>query len=484
VLNYELEIYSTRQGTECVVILNQTYNLNEEVRKVRKINEKILKNIDQKQFISNKTIYDSSLNKLIKNYNIKSTMKVNQIQKKNLSFNRINDLSSKSKSIYERNLKKSSKISFSNSFSTNFHSKNEKFQLFSSCNIGKYLIIYDDFANPSSASEVRNDDDYSMNLRKNLIEEVNFDDDSNKSSKDDENESQNESEIENDNDSTQKNTKENRRISKISKISKLNLKNEDDEEEVEDENKTIRISQVEYNIDLKDNLKVYFNISNDNDYDENDELYENIQKEYVDNININNINNNEISTCIDRNISNINIINDSLMNLTNSINYDFKINQQKKVTFPFKKPKLSSYIKPTKPVIISIDDNFYCRQTIKSLFNSIKTENNLDFELVSLSDGLDLVSFIVKSIVEEIDVRLIISDENMVFCNGSNSLLIVNMIYSLLNKSSKPPRSVILTALEGGDLFVDLKKKTKAMGVYRKPMSRVTLKEVILKSGI
>ncbi len=134
--------------------------------------------------------------------------------------------------------------------------------------------------------------------------------------------------------------------------------------------------------------------------------------------------------------------------------------------------------------IIGVDDDFSCRKAMENLFNKIINDNNLDYNILILNDGLDLIEFIIRSIKENLSIRLIITDENMEFINGCNSLCLINNLYTFINKDFNLPSTFILTALEGNDIRQELKKKSNCIQVITKPINKLYMLECFYKAKI
>lgn len=141
-----------------------------------------------------------------------------------------------------------------------------------------------------------------------------------------------------------------------------------------------------------------------------------------------------------------------------------------------------------KEVILCVDDDYNCINSLKNLCQKVIKELNLNIEIVGISDGLETISFIIKSIKDNIIIRLIITDENMEYMNGSNSLYIIREIYSLVNKRSnihiELPEFVILTALEGNHMSNELINKSKSMMILKKPINKSILFECFEKAKL
>lgn len=134
--------------------------------------------------------------------------------------------------------------------------------------------------------------------------------------------------------------------------------------------------------------------------------------------------------------------------------------------------------------IVGVDDDFSCRKSMENLFKKIIKENDLDLNVIILNDGIELIEFIIRSIKENLCIKLIVTDENMEYVNGSNSLCLLNSLYSFVNKDIDLPSTFILTAMEGNDISQELKKKSNCIQVITKPINRSYMLECFYKAKI
>lgn len=125
-----------------------------------------------------------------------------------------------------------------------------------------------------------------------------------------------------------------------------------------------------------------------------------------------------------------------------------------------------------KPKIIIIDDSYSIRRAINNLLKSMDCLNNYD--IVEGEDGVDLLKFVISDQLSgNNDIKLAITDENMEFLNGSDSIKIIRSLENS-NKLTKKLTIISLTA------FSD--ETTKA-SILKSGASKVLLKP-ITKSDI
>lgn len=137
-----------------------------------------------------------------------------------------------------------------------------------------------------------------------------------------------------------------------------------------------------------------------------------------------------------------------------------------------------------KPKILIVDDVSYCRISIKNVLKKILKEKNLDYEIIEEDDGIGTINRIFKDrTTNNNQIKLVISDENMNFINGSQSF---NVLSTLENKGcfNYKIKKVILTAIEDAEALCNLKAKGNADGVYKKPANKYILEEILTKNLI
>lgn len=130
--------------------------------------------------------------------------------------------------------------------------------------------------------------------------------------------------------------------------------------------------------------------------------------------------------------------------------------------------------------ILVVDDDYLCRNNIKKLLHSILKELKMNFGIVKCADGLDTLNIVIGDQSKNGGkLRLIISDENMNYLNGSDSFYILNRLFTM-NKLSRIPM-VILTALEDSEALNKIKKSSNVSEILKKPANKITLRSLIIK---
>jgi len=86
-------------------------------------------------------------------------------------------------------------------------------------------------------------------------------------------------------------------------------------------------------------------------------------------------------------------------------------------------------------IILIADDHVYIRDSLKNIINKILTNKNLnkDFVVKEVSDGIEIINFVLKDQFTNNLIKCLITDENMEFINGSEALKILKNL-QLKNK--------------------------------------------------
>lgn len=120
------------------------------------------------------------------------------------------------------------------------------------------------------------------------------------------------------------------------------------------------------------------------------------------------------------------------------------------------------------------DDNHIINDSNKRIVNGICKEKQLDLEIICCSDGMDILKFILDEKIFG-DVKLIITDENMEFLNGSEAVKIVRTIEE--RKKNKRKFIISLTCHEDISM-INYIKECGADMVVSKPLNKNKIKDV------
>lgn len=78
--------------------------------------------------------------------------------------------------------------------------------------------------------------------------------------------------------------------------------------------------------------------------------------------------------------------------------------------------------KAMKPIILLADDNEIINKSHKKILLDIFSQVNLDYDVVEIFDGYDVIKFALNLDKDYDKLKLIITDENMSYLNGSKAI--------------------------------------------------------------
>lgn len=132
--------------------------------------------------------------------------------------------------------------------------------------------------------------------------------------------------------------------------------------------------------------------------------------------------------------------------------------------------------------IVIVDDQFYCRKILKNLVQQALRVLNIEkkFDIIKSSDGIDTLNLVIRDQKEGNKIKLIISDENMDFINGSQSFNVINNLI-VHNKVTVKIPMVILTALGEEDAHRKILNVSNADMIIKKPASKFQIVELLQK---
>ena len=165
--------------------------------------------------------------------------------------------------------------------------------------------------------------------------------------------------------------------------------------------------------------------------------------------------------------SNVNILENTIPTYT-KINLGIK----EQVSGSFK--ECDSIIR--KATILIVDDDSYCRKTLKSVIKKTLTSLGLnEVHVLKASDGVDTINILIADQMQDNKIKLIISDENMNYLNGSDSFYILSKMFKT-DKLKKIPLW-IHTALEDDNQLKGLQVKSGCDLILKKQVTKSTLSE-------
>ena len=81
-----------------------------------------------------------------------------------------------------------------------------------------------------------------------------------------------------------------------------------------------------------------------------------------------------------------------------------------------------------------MDDNQFINDSLKNLIQKVVTENNKDFQIIQLPDGIDMIKCIIDDQAHGNMIKCIFTDENMEYINGSEAIKILRN-FEIKNKT-------------------------------------------------
>jgi len=134
-----------------------------------------------------------------------------------------------------------------------------------------------------------------------------------------------------------------------------------------------------------------------------------------------------------------------------------------------------------KNIIVLADDNHLINNCNQKILSDILNEfQRNDFEIICVNDGIDVLKIFLNNENTEI-FKLLITDENMDFMNGSDSIKVIRKIED--SKNIKKLNIISLTCHE--DLNIrDMIIKAGADFILTKPLSKPSIKSLIEKNNL
>jgi CheY-like chemotaxis protein len=83
--------------------------------------------------------------------------------------------------------------------------------------------------------------------------------------------------------------------------------------------------------------------------------------------------------------------------------------------------------------ILIVDDNKFLNDAVKNILEKVLKESNQNFELIQLSDGVDIIKSVIEDQRNGNLISCVLTDENMEYVNGSQAFVFLKD----LEKSSK-----------------------------------------------
>lgn len=137
------------------------------------------------------------------------------------------------------------------------------------------------------------------------------------------------------------------------------------------------------------------------------------------------------------------------------------------------KPIKKFYDMKNKDIILIVDDNKFLRKSLKNNIKSIFTNTCVD--VIGCNDGIESLYLIMLDQMTKNSIRLIISDENMVYMNGTD----LNMILSSFYTEGKMPfiPFALCSAARDDDEFMI---RNRINYIIKKPPTKNELKSIFM----
>ena len=130
--------------------------------------------------------------------------------------------------------------------------------------------------------------------------------------------------------------------------------------------------------------------------------------------------------------------------------------------------------------IIVIDDNQLVRENTARMINSIIFNFKMnDYKILQGSDGVDLLNFVIKA--RSNNIKCIFTDENMIYLNGSDAVMIIRKLEQL--DKVKSHHIISITAFDD----IDTKNKIIKSGINQiisKPCTKTSIIDVFKKLSL
>jgi len=188
---------------------------------------------------------------------------------------------------------------------------------------------------------------------------------------------------------------------------------------------------------------------------------------------------------------NYNFKNNDFINKKNFLSKNFEFNSNETIL----KPSLISKIIHDKndykyllvynriPKILLIDDQKFVRSSLGNILNLILKEKKLKWDIIEGADGIDLLNYVIEDNKNNKMIKLIFTDENMEYINGTKAIEIIRY----LEKGNKilKNNNILISTSEQDDK--ELKTFYKSIGVnfiFSKPCDKDSLLNIPEKMSI
>ena len=166
-----------------------------------------------------------------------------------------------------------------------------------------------------------------------------------------------------------------------------------------------------------------------------------------------------------------NLIKDSLLEDENQERERETAREKEKLTYCVMEKPTNDLVKKK---ILIVDDNRFINDSTNILLSRIINELKLNYEIVQLSDGVDIIKHVIDDQRNGHLIKCIITDENMEYINGSEA---VKILRDLENRSVIM-RVNVISLSSNNDFYTKEKMKKVGMDLtLEKPVSKSKLLE-------
>jgi CheY-like chemotaxis protein len=122
--------------------------------------------------------------------------------------------------------------------------------------------------------------------------------------------------------------------------------------------------------------------------------------------------------------------------------------------------------------IIIVDDNQFINNSMKNLLEKVLRENNSDYDIIQLTDGIELIKVIIDDQSKGNLIKCVFTDENMEYINGSEAIRILR---GLEKKNKVKYVKIFSISCQEDNIYTKLMKDSGADKVLTKPLSKNSL---------
>ncbi len=126
--------------------------------------------------------------------------------------------------------------------------------------------------------------------------------------------------------------------------------------------------------------------------------------------------------------------------------------------------------------ILVVDDNQFVVEATVTQLRKVLKEAGSDMEIIVGCDGSDIIHHIVQDQSKGNEIKLILTDENMEYLNGSDAIRIIR---NLENRQKVKFVNIITITSNEDPYYIDEIKRAGAQIVLNKPLSKSVIARVL-----